>query len=293
MKNKIAFLVLISISFVFSQQTITINADYDRVAKFNSQSPGSYIGANELNADMSLSQKAYYNYNNEEWFVLMQWQIPDNIIPDGSTIDFVEVKFWYDSIVHAYYLYDYDVDITASTLPFSNYDEIHSNYVLDDFPSSDGWTVNNSNSFPELITSVQNSLQNDRVTFIVEKISENNVSGKVSYPSLNITFSPPQQTVTVRQKRSNNSEFGMVDHWENNQWEDAPSGTPYVLQVGNTEYFQAETTISQSDKFNNWNTNLSFKNYEGIEITNDLDDLTANFISTNVLVQRKMDFCLI
>ncbi len=93
---------------------------------------------------------------------------------------------------------------------------------------------------------ISNAIQNDKLVLGFQSWSENiadNVGRHYFIYSqdvqLTIEYGLPQQTVVVRQKRSNNSEFGMVDHWENSQWEDEPSGHPYSLPVGSTEYFQA------------------------------------------------------
>ncbi|MBU0561350.1 MAG: hypothetical protein KKG93_17490, partial [Bacteroidetes bacterium] len=257
-----------------------ITADYDRVAKFYWQS-GSYIGANNLNADMSLSQNTYFRKDNERWFVLIQWAIPNSLIPDGSTINFVELKFWYDSNNYALEIFHDNVDITNTPLPYSDYNEIYSNSICRVNPQNYGWVSINSDTYSLFNTVLQNSLINDRVTFIVCKDSEVDIPGKVSDPSLTITYTPPSQTVTVMQKYSSGTQFGQVGHYEGGEFFNRNSGHEYTFGINNTESFQAKTTIDNSEKYNNWNTTLSYRNYDDIQIYEDLNSLTVNFKTAN------------
>ncbi len=107
----------------------------------------------------------------------------------------------------------------------------------------------------------------DLLTSTADKVGSYNYNAVTSKPGfslelgygrLNVETLLEPQIVTVMQENEVGVQFGMIDHWENSQWADEPSGHTYDFQVGNTEYFQAETTISQNEKFNNWNNNLSY-----------------------------------
>ncbi len=286
-KTIFLFLFIAIVNHSNAQQQIDIDADYDRVARFEFISPGNYIGAYNYNTDMSLPQEAYYEKSAEKRFVLMQWNIPNNIIPDGATIDFVELKFYYDSNQLNYSLSHYNVDITNATLPFTDYGDIRSNEIYQSVADPSGWTTSNSDEYPEMKNVVKNSLPNDRVTFIIEKVSEYNVPGKVSYPSLKITFTPPQQTVTVKQKLSTGNEFGEIGHWENNSWQSYSSGNTFSFEVNSDEYFEAETDLYNSEKFNNWNDNSYILNYLDFNVEEGLDFITALFKPTYSGIQLK------
>ncbi len=278
MLKKILILFIVSINFVIAQQRITIDANYDRVAKFYWQS-GNYIGANSVNTDMTLPQMTYLINGDERWFVLVQWNLPDNLIPDGSIINFVELKFFYQSNNHELDVYYDDIDITGATLAYLNYNGIYANDICAFQSANNVWVINNSNDYPLFKTVVENGLVNNRVTFIIAKSSQINIPGEVSSPSLTITFTPPQQAVTVKQKLSDGTEFGQIGRWENNHWQNYNSGHTFQFGLNTTEYLQSDTNSYSNEKFNNWNDNVTttFLNYNAYLVGNNVTQLISNF----------------
>jgi hypothetical protein len=281
LQKSILILILLSFFQIIAQQ-ITYGpqmVDYEREVKFNWQS-GSYIGANQINTDPTLSQKTYLRNGDQRWFVFMQWQVLDSQIPDDYDIDEVEIKFYYDSNDLEFSLSYDNKDITDQNFAYNNYNNNYNNVIGNFNPSNIGYVTINSAQHPSLINIVKDALTSDRVTFIVAKKTEIDIPGKVLSASLKILSSPKKQNVTVYQKYSNNQSFGEIGHYENGNFVNSSSGTTYSFGVNSIQSFQAKTSIDNGEKFNNWNTSLSYQNYTDIQILEDLNTLEANFRPT-------------
>lgn len=108
--KKILFFILIS-SITWAQTTYGPDtASYKReVFKTGNNKPNSY-GLSYNNNLVRLGNDGYTKYR-----LFYQWLIPDNIIPDNSDIDSIEIFFIYVPYVSNYYLalryYDVGLDI--------------------------------------------------------------------------------------------------------------------------------------------------------------------------------------
>ncbi len=187
---------------------------------------------------------------------------------------------------------------TSANLSYGNSKtEIYSNLIASVISETSPLIFDtNTDMDTELLKSVvQNALPSDRlVLVIVTQQGGDGVVKDIGFPTLTITYTPPQQNVTVKQKLSSGTEFGQIGYWETNQWQNYPSGHTFPFGINNTEYLQSETTIYNNEKFNNWEDNISssyinFNNYLVRKNVNQLvssfdhvDQVSINFSSENI-----------
>ncbi len=190
-------------------------------------------------------------------------------------------------------LYHNDKDITSANLSYGNSNtEIYSNLIASVISETLPLIFDtNTNMDTELLKSVvQNALPSDRlVLVIVTRQGGDGVVKDIGFPTLTITYTPPPQNVTVKQKLLNGAEFGQIGYWETNQWQNYPSGHTFPFGINNTEYLQSETTIYNNEKFNNWKDNISssYINFNNYLVRKNANQLISSF---DYVDQANIDF---
>jgi hypothetical protein len=263
-----------------------IKADYGREVIFKWES-GDFVQVNDLITDQFSYLRANSSYGENRFFAFSQWSIPDSLIPDGSTIDYVQ---FYAQTINLngteIELSHNSKDITADNLTYNNFNtEVYPNiffYSPVPTPSTLNYNTDDDSDLNGIKAVIENSLPSDRLTLIV--IADNMPIGYIAqivFPTLTIKYTPPSQNISVRQKLSNGTEFGQIGHFENNNWVNYPSGHTFTFGLNNTEYLQADTNKNSNEKFNNWNTTYSYLNFLSFTVENGINSLTANFSAVN------------
>ncbi len=125
MFKKIFLFVTIFCVFSISAQTqvVLTDADYSREVNFEWES-GDYINSNSLDAKPTTTKSTFDKYGPARRFVFLQWSLPDALIPDGSTITYVELSWNYYATNSQYKMhtlfYD-DKDIADPNFSYVNY----------------------------------------------------------------------------------------------------------------------------------------------------------------------------
>lgn len=213
--KKIFFYLLIFSQIYFGQTQITtkqLSADYSREVIFDFSS-GAFVTTHELFERAivpSVFIQTYKNFSGNRWLAVYQWMLPDNIIPDGSVINKVTIMFDYISNFDGNTYVPIDFAKSNKDITFENlsYDNLSSEFTffLDAtlITNHEPYQINsddlNESERDELFQAIQEALPNDKLIISIYCAGGTDGEGlQIDYPRLTITYTPPQQNVTVRQ----------------------------------------------------------------------------------------------
>jgi hypothetical protein len=236
--------------------------------------------------------KTVYGSGQAELRTLIQWNIPDNSIPDNSTITRVRLYFTYSRIDHSFNL---NVDFVSISLDIASLNQTQNNQIWNEFNtnfielgygSNDVMVFESNNPNNDFNLAVRNALLNDR--FVLGMRAYASVSERlwmIENPSitLELEFEPPTQLVTIDQRNSFNDQIGKLKKWEEEEiWSDEfDPGSEFYFPVSSQQTILGDQTIIGNQKYNNWNEDFSdVKNHHNFTITTFTDALTSNFIPT-------------
>ncbi|HED08008.1 MAG TPA: hypothetical protein ENI57_07830, partial [Ignavibacteria bacterium] len=117
MLKKVLFILLIFVQILLSQtqqNTGPLKAAFGREVIFKWQT-GDFVQTNNLISNQNAYLRTYNKYGDSRWFIFFQWTLTDDIIPDSSTIDYVQVNTNYIPSLDYIQLglYHNDKDITS------------------------------------------------------------------------------------------------------------------------------------------------------------------------------------
>ncbi len=244
-----------------------------------------------IGKEYSLKKRAVY-----------QWNITDNDIPDGSDITSVRLYFTYTKNDPLYefpaYFYNISYDIV-------NPDQTQLNNMWDamNLTSNSIGSITGTSNTIEYVSNVssnpfnlavKNSLPNDKFVlgimwteFSYIDFRTWNISNATL--TLKIEYTPPQQTVTLDQRLSDNiTQVGKLRKWEGTQFTPYPfinPGTPFDFPVGQPQTIQGDQAVypngNSSEKYNNWNDDKTdVKNHHPFTINPATTILTSKFEET-------------
>ncbi len=215
-----------------------------------------------IGKESSLKRRAVY-----------QWNITDNDIPDGSDITSVRLYFTYSKNDPLYefpaYFYNISYDIV-------NPDQTQKNDIWNamDLTSNSIGTIIGTNNTIEYVSSissnpfnlaVKNSLPNDKFVLGIKWTEFSYIDSRTwnisnATLTLKIEYTPPQQTVTLDQRLSNNTPVGKLRKWEGTQFTPSPfinPGTPFDFPVGQPQTIQGDQAVYSNEKYQKWIRNTS------------------------------------
>ena len=148
--------------------------------------------------------------------VLIQWNIPDNAIPDNSTISAVRLYFTYTKYNHTY---EMDAEFSSLPLDIQNLNQSQNEQLWQLMNTTGIGSQTGSNNVLEFISNnpnddfnlaVRNALLDDRfvlgiIAYVPPAVTERIWHIQNPSVTLRIEFIPPTQEVTVNQKLSNNN----------------------------------------------------------------------------------------
>ena len=239
-----------------------------------------------------------------------QWNIPDNSIPDNSTISSITLYFTYTKNGHSYELpasfYSISIDIV-------NPSQAQFNQMWDEmtYPSPTIGTQTGANGVMNFVsnistnpfnTAVRNALLNNRFVLGIkwdEKPYVDSRTWNISNSSLilRIEYAPPSQQVTIDQRNSSNSQVGTLKKWEGTAFgEPFSPGTPFTFLINSEQTIQGDQNVYSGEKYNNWNgDNSDVTNHHSFVITPQVELLTSKFEPTNpeVIVKNSLENSLL
>jgi hypothetical protein len=281
MKTILLILFEISILFysttIFSQQSYSVEIPaLETYIAVHSYYPMD-IGFNALRAGENTGwiYRSYLTWNN----ILQS-------VPNNSQILYVEFIIYWQ---HSYDVTNVDyVEFDNSGSYYSDWENIGQGTVLASFPST---TTNYS--FGWLINQVQD-IVNGSVSNELHIGIKNQHEFNPNYPQyfvywnnanvvMNITFIPPNQLVTLDQRKSNNQQVGVLRKWEGAQFTDPPfaPGSQFPFPISQQQTILGDQTIQDNEKYNNWNFDKSdVRNHHTFTITSETSELTSRFEQT-------------
>jgi len=211
------------------------------------------------------------NENSTYRRAVYQWEIPDTEIPDNSTINSVTLYFTYSKNEHTYelpvYFYSLSYDIVAPNQTQLNgmWSEMGTTDIgyLTGTNNVMNFVSNNSNNAFNI--AIKNALPNNKFILGIKYQNENPNFNRTWFISsysltLRIEYTPPQQSVTLDQRLSNNSQVGKLRKWEGTDFTPYPyinPGTPFNFSINSVQTIQGDQAVYSNEKYQKWIRNTS------------------------------------
>lgn len=305
MKIIFIILTLFTVSITGQTQTYTYgpkNADLKASVWYNYNYSPLYEGTLEgsTNAQIDIGVEHLYKIHR----AVYQWDLSNLNVPQGANLKEVIITYSYYNVIATRNLilsiHALDKALDDNPIDWDNlylgmqYDAAFGTYIQQNSgPPNQILTYSSSdvffdNDFAKWKIKIGEAIQNGKLVLGLRLIQPlENIDGNVDLlyrlPSgsikLSLVYSIPQESITVRQKLSNGTEFGQIGHWETNQWQSYPSGHTFSFGLNNTEFLQSDINTSNNEKFNNWNDNVSttFLNFNDYLVGNNVTQLISNF----------------
>jgi hypothetical protein len=248
--------------------------------------------------------------NNETNFgrAIIQWNIPDNIIPDNSTINSVRLYLTYTKNGHSIEL---EAQFSSLPLDIQNLTQAQ-NEQLWQLMSTTGigykTGVNNvlefisNNPNDDFNLAVKNALVNDRFVLGIRVSVPSNVTERtwtIQNPSitLRLEFTPPTQTVYVEQKLLNNSIVDSIGLWNltQNKFDKYMVPKTFVWDVGSSKTLQGSQKLLSNEKYKHWEVNSqednNVVNHKTFQIYSFTNNLTSRFNPTQpgIIIKNSLE----
>ncbi len=287
MSRKVIFFLLLSLSIkLFGQdyQTDFIQPDYYMQLWENNDGTHGFESRTSLQT-MVIGTQYLHKYTRGAY----QWDISDFNLPSNATISKVKIAYYYvygnANGNMGLYFYELthsldDPNKNADSLFLSNSDnEVAQSWepkLQTNIYESNSYDINNwcavidrakqSGKLVLRFAAPGSESQGDEYYFVYN-----------SHIELAIEYTLPY--FVVKQKLSDGSEFGNINVWENNSWNSYQSSDTVFGLIGNIA-LQSDTSVYQNEKFNNWDQNSSFCNYEYFNIDANTNEVTSYFYPT-------------
>ncbi len=251
------------------------------VFKHNSNNPQS-DGLSDLQHGLLVgSEKWSDGYVKDR--VFYQWNIPEVLIPAGSTIDTVQIQFQYhygSSGNHPLPVYFYNAGQDLVSPDIATLWSNTETGVL-------GWATGSQNivNFIQgpgtvMANSIAGALSSHQFTLGIKYQDEASYDTvwtvTNSTVNLRIVFTRPLHPVIVDQQVATRVEStDSIDHWETNSWARYKAPTTLSLAVGADERLKATQKILTSKKYNKWTIDNEVTNYKKFTISSQTSNLTA------------------
>ena len=243
--------------------------------------------------------------NNETYFgrALIQWNIPDNIIPDNSTINSVRLYLTYTKNGHSIEL---AAQFSSLPLDIQNLTQAQDEQLWQLMGGGIGTKtgVNNvldfisNNPNDDFNLAVKNALVNDRFVLGIRVSIPSSVPERtwtIQNPSitLRIEFTPPTQTVIVEQKLLNNSSVDSVGLWNltQNKFDKYKVPKTFVWDVGSDKTLQGAQKIISNEKYFTWLNETDVVNHQTFTIEPSTNLLTSQFNPTHsgIIIKNSLE----
>ena len=295
--NKIAFLIFVLILIgntlaqnVWGPEQTTLRRD------LNKNYSGETVFSNGL-AD--LYTNFYIGCENVIFKrVVYQWEITDTDIPDNSTITNVTLSFNYSKNGHSFELptdfhsISYDIENPDQTQLRGMWNEMGTTNIgyMTGENNVMNFVSNNSNNPFNL--AIRNALPNNKFILGIKFQNENTSLYRTWFinnwtVSLTIEYIPPQQSVTLYQRLSNNTQVGKLRKWEGTEFTQSPyidPGTPFIFPVGSPQTIKGDQAVYSNEKYQKWIKNSSDEqnvaNHHSFTIQPNDFDFTSKFNPT-------------
>lgn len=225
-----------------------------------------------------------------------QWNINDDAIPNGSTINTARLAFLYTApgtgVVFPPRFFNVGLDLQNASLTdlWTNTDPATQAGISDKEATLD-WKFDYtfvSGTDQTFINAIQNSLISDKfvlgVAWKYESPSAGNGQWQVHYDILlEINFTPPTQNVVVDQKLLNHSSVDSVGLWHStlNKFDKYSVPKTFPWDVNDTKTLQGSQKLLSNQKYNTWLNAADIVNHHSFIIEPSTGQLASQFNPTN------------
>ena len=232
------------------------------------------------------------------WRDVYQWNIPDEGIPDNSSIDFVRLVFNYADGSTSSDLFAGFYNISYDMTSEDYFTEIFNamNYTVTPIGSLTGSnhniTFESSDPNSAFNQAIKDMLPNNKFVLGINwgnDTYDNNNNWYIQNISvtLYIEFTPPTKWVTIDQRNSLNQQIGILKKWE---WDivdwgnNFNPGSKFPFDVGSQQVIHGDQAIYSNEKYQKWIRNNSddenVSNHHSFSITPFDNTLTSKFNPT-------------
>lgn len=286
---------LLMISNIFPQNSF--NPIYPDIMRQNTK-----VGSNNVISEMGIIQNGFYvgaTSGTPPGFrrLIYQWNIPDNLIPDNSTINRIQIYFpyskTYSQIEFPAAIYSISIDMTNPNQNElnSSWTEMNGNYLAY-YYQTDKIDIISENPEAALNQAFKNSLYNNRFVLGIKwKDEANNVyswSVVNSEVKLLINFTPPQAQVTFDQILSTGVQVGTLRKYEDNDLGDEFNpGSTFAFQINENVMVQGDLREYSNEKYSQWNNLPAVENHHVFYLSDVSSSFTSKFLPNHYNVKIK------
>jgi hypothetical protein len=273
------FFLLTNAENIFPQSNYQANCPNYQIDIYRNGTlaPGSQNGLQDISACGSV-QGIYIGKNNTYLYHgVYQWLIDDLQIPNGSTIHSVTVSFRFDgqqSSSAEFNYFDCGLNISDPNLDllalWNSTDKTNQNANILGYGtiSQQGtqWVVVSTYSQgSDFVNAFVNSIDNNnRFTLGLAWKHEGPSAGNIVWtfwprtqqnPSISVSFTPPNQLVTIDQRNSNNQQVGVLKKYEYDisNWGDPFNpGAQFPFPVNSEQTILGDQTVISNQKYHRW-----------------------------------------
>ncbi|MDR3611396.1 MAG: T9SS type A sorting domain-containing protein [Ignavibacteriaceae bacterium] len=295
----LTFCLFIISSELMAQATIgPLTSDYRRDIIKNGSNPVKSDGLADLNTVFTIGRQNNNVYEKAAY----QWTIPDNLIPDNSSIDSLEICFNYtksDQYELPAGFYSLSEDITDGSQNNLNqmWTDLNSTPLVQITGTSGlvDYISNNPNN--PLNIAFKNALSSNRFVLGLRWNPETvNRVWYVDNPTLTIKvhFTPPQQSVFIDQVLNNGTRIGKIKLWQGSSFSSPlDPGQYFNFYVNSHQVIQGDQLEYSNQKYNRWNSFSDIRNQHDFLILPETAILTSHFESNyyGVKVRNALEGC--
>ncbi|MDI6768004.1 MAG: hypothetical protein QME52_14380, partial [Bacteroidota bacterium] len=218
-----------------------------------------------------------------------KWNITDDLIPDGSTINSARLKMQGSYGNSTSYIWGFfsniEMDLTNPGLTVLWDRCFETSRAIGTVDSDNNYYIDITfTSGSQFCNAISSSLSSNYFTLGVgeRRMLLNqlywNINNQVT---LEINFTYPPVNTTVDQKLSTNVSTGTVGRWETNLFQLYNAPHLFIFSVGKIEILKASQEIISGEKYNNWNSLPDVINHHIFDITPTTTRFTSNLLSTH------------
>ena len=275
-----------SVTYVVNPQNTgtysTNSVYYEGCLQHNSDGSSTYLPGTSygsLTSQLEVGNDGYHKYR-----ACIQWNIPDNIIPDKAIIDTVQINFIYSGGNTTFLLHNIAKDLSKfDTVNPTNNAQTDSLWSIMDSSSnqigtfSDGSGNHTFGPASGVVTAVQNGLLQNMFVLGIEWSYEGLYTNEYyySYPQIRIVYHYQTVQTIVNQVNVLNQSIDSVARWQYSLFTSYLAPQTFPFFIGTQEVLRAKQRTLSSQRYNNWNYSSDITNHHIFNIQATTNNLTA------------------
>ena len=299
MKKLIIFLLFLALT------GNKVNAQWQQTYPLSNSDKTAIVKNGNTKSMLSYCSVSFYigNDGSNKNRAFFQWDLSDNIIPDGSTIKSARLYITgitnNDNVQLDARLYSVRMDLNEATADslwartdwFNNRTDYYITYASSQLGVIDQ-SYNEGSTFTDAL---QTALADDYFTLGIIDVREVTHTYDFNLSNCNVNLEIEYETpnVVIDQKRSDNiTSVGVVGKWENSSWAyyAVPDTIPFVNNESLVLLGMQSKVSGPDEKYNNWNNLTDVHNYHTFNISSASKRFTSHFerIDGTIIIENML-----